>query len=66
MGTAKLVHIRCLVIGTKGHAATTVMLRHLVKIDKANVSVAFEDIALCEITVVESTLVHFSKLVQNP
>ena len=63
MGAAKLVHIRCLVIGTKGHVAMAIMLCHLVKIDKANVSVALENVAFGEITMVESTLVHFSKLI---
>jgi hypothetical protein len=43
-----------------------VMLCHLVKIDEPNVSVALEDVAFGEITVVESTLVHLPKLIQNP
>lgn len=65
MWTSKLLRVRYFVPWTKVHIALTTVLRYLVKINDANVSIPLKDIAFSKVAVMESTPVKFTKLVED-
>jgi hypothetical protein len=65
MWTSKLLRVRYFVPWTKVHIALTTMLRYLVKINDANVSIPLKDIAFSKVAMMESTPVKFTELVED-
>jgi hypothetical protein len=65
MRAAKLLRIRHLFSRSKIHIALTPMLCCLVKVDDANVSIPLKDIAFSKITVMQTTPVKFTKLMED-
>lgn len=65
MWTSKLLRVRYFVPWTKVHIALTTVLRYLVKINDANVSIPLKDIAFSKVAVMESTPVKFTELVED-
>ena len=59
------MRVRYFVPWTKVHIALTTVLRYLVKINDANVSIPLKDIAFSKVAVMESTPVKFTELVED-
>ena len=65
MRAAKLLRIRHLFSWSKVHIALTPVLRYLVKVNDANISIPLKDIAFSKITVMQTTPVKFTELMED-